>query len=260
MSFSLNTRETRENARELKFPVTRERAEAIRLWARPRLTPDPHAAGESGDEYQTTSLYFDTDALDVNNRRGSYGRSKYRIRRYGTSDVVFVERKMRTSSMLIKRRTVVSIEGLRHLDEAPDREWPGFWFHQRMIARRLKPVCQVSYHRTARLGMTPYGPMRLTIDDGIVGRHVSALAFEPPTGAAVFEGQCVLELKFRAQMPVLFRHLIEEFALTPAPVSKYRGAMLALGSGAAAVAERASEARPSAENTGPVLGPRTSLA
>jgi len=259
MSFSLNTRETRENARELKFPITRERAEAIRLWARPRLTPDPHASGDSGDEYQTTSLYFDTDALDVNNRRGSYGRSKYRIRRYGTSDVVFLERKMRTSSMLIKRRTAVSIEGLRHLDETPNPEWQGFWFHQRMLARRLKPVCQVSYHRTARLGTTAYGPMRLTIDDAIVGRYVSGLAFEPPTGVAVFEGQCVLELKFRAEMPVLFRHLIEEFALTAASVSKYRGAMLALGAGLPAEAEPGTEPAV-ADRRNPLLRPGTSLA
>src|SRR6187549_3939945 len=102
-----NTRETREAAREVKFLVTPDLAERILEWSRSRLAPDPHASGASGDEYQTTSLYFDTNAFAVYHRQGSFKRSKYRIRRYGSSDMVFLERKLRTSTMLSKRRTTV---------------------------------------------------------------------------------------------------------------------------------------------------------
>jgi hypothetical protein len=45
----------------------------------------------------------------------------------------------------------------------------------------------------------------------------------------VLPAHIILELKYRVEMPALFRHLVEEFALEPAPVSKYRLAAAALG-------------------------------
>ena len=49
------------------------------------------------------------------------------------------------------------------------------------------------------------------------------------TGAPAFlnppcllPGQCILELKFHQTLPTLFKHLIQEWALKPQPVSKYR--------------------------------------
>ena len=75
--------ETREAAREVKFMVPLDVAARILEWSRSRLSPDPYAGGDAGDEYRTTSLYFDTEDLAVYHRRGSYRRSKYRVRRYG---------------------------------------------------------------------------------------------------------------------------------------------------------------------------------
>src|SRR5688572_2760812 len=95
MSPSTDTRENREFASETKFLVTPAVAEQIRDWARARLAPDPNASGESNDAYdayQITSLYFDTENFDVFHRKGSFGRSKYRIRRYGESEIAFLER------------------------------------------------------------------------------------------------------------------------------------------------------------------------
>jgi hypothetical protein len=40
--------------------------------------------------------------------------------------------------------------------------------------------------------------------------------------------QIILELKFRYGMPALFKYLVEEFALTPQPFSKYRLAVAVL--------------------------------
>ena len=224
------TRETRGFASEVKFLVTPDIGAGIREWARARLAPDAYAAGAFGDEYRTTSVYFDTDRFDVFHRRGSFGRSKYRIRRYGEAAIVFLERKLRNSTLLTKRRTPVALEALRHLEVAEDApEWSGRWFHQRLQARRLRPISRVSYDRMARVGETPYGPLRLTLDEALRAEPASGVAFGNGDGVPFLERGLVLELKFRVQMPALFKQLVEEFGLRPQTVSKYRLAAAALG-------------------------------
>jgi hypothetical protein len=224
------TREMRQSAVEIKFLIERPRGEAIRRWARARFAPDPHASGADGDGYRTTSLYFDTGNLDVANRRGSYGRSKYRVRRYGDSEVIFFERKLRTSRFLTKRRSIAALAELDLLDEsASTGNWSGGWFHRRLLARELRPVCQIAYQRTARVAMTDYGPVRLTIDDEVRTQLVSELAFVADRGRKVFEDQVILELKFCVALPLVFRELVAEFGLAPQAVSKYRLAARCLG-------------------------------
>ena len=223
-------RETRDLASELKFAVDPETAARIREWARPRLAPDPFAAEPAGDCYRTTTIYYDTQDLAVYHRRGSYGRSKFRIRRYGAADVAFLERKLRTSGVLSKRRTIVPVDHLSRLTEpSADPEWHAYWFHQRILMRRLRPVCQVSYRRMARVGMTDYGPVRLTLDDELVAMPVAGPAFVAGVGTPILPGRMVLEMKFRVEMPAVFRQLAEAFALRPERLSKYRLAVEALG-------------------------------
>jgi len=228
---SIDLREYREFASELKFLVSPRTAERIREWARARLVPDPNASGESSDAYRITSLYFDTRHFDVFHRRGSFGRSKYRIRRYGASEVAFLERKLKTRGLVSKRRTIVELEELGRLgDGEPDPDWAGHWYHQRLLARRLKLVCQISYDRTARVAMTGYGPIRLTLDNDIRALPASGFAFHNgDNGTRLLEDQVILELKYRFATPVLFKLLVEEFALNPQPISKYRLAAVALG-------------------------------
>src|SRR4029453_11848640 len=43
------------------------------------------------------------------------------------------------------------------------------------------------------------------------------------------DGRQILELKFRYETPSIFKRLVEEFALTPKPASKYRLGMAATG-------------------------------
>ena len=231
MSPSIDLRENRELASELKFVVDRPLAEQIRDWARARLSPDPNASAGSGDAYRIASLYFDTRHFDVFHRRGSFGRSKYRIRRYGTNAVAFLERKLKARGLVSKRRTVVRLEELRCLaDPEPDRNWTGFWYHRRLLARRLRPICQISYHRTARVALTRHGPVRLTLDDDIRALSVCDAAFADRKESAILsENQIIIELKYRLEMPALFKLLVEEFALNPQPISKYRLAAVALG-------------------------------
>ena len=183
----VHTRETRGSASEIKFVVDAALAEKLRDWARLHLKADPHGAGPFEDEYDTSSLYFDTANLDVLNRRGSYGRAKYRVRRYNDADLVFLERKLRKRRMLVKRRTVERIVALSNLAlPEPRRGEPAEWFHNRLILRKLQPVCQVTYHRTARVVMCDSGLARFTTRRS--PRHRSTPRSSPPlTAPASFQ-------------------------------------------------------------------------
>lgn len=222
-------REARQSARELKFLVDPAAAEGLLRRARFRLAADPHGTGKSGDEYTTTTLYFDTVELDVYHRRGSFKRSKYRIRRYEGTAACFLERKLRTSAAVVKRRTVVPAESLSQLTGLHDAGWAGHWFRQRLDLRRLAPTCQVSYRRTARVGRTDRGEIRLTCDRDISALDADELAFQPLDGTTVLGGQMIVEMKYRVELPGLFKQWLEEFDLEPAPVSKYRLSLEALG-------------------------------
>jgi hypothetical protein len=232
MSPSLDTREHRAFAFEVKFVVDARTAARIRDWARTRLSPDPHAAGAWGDEYRTTSLYFDTPAQDVFRQRGSYGRMKFRVRRYGDSGEIFLERKLRNARMLSKRRTTIELDELPRL-VTPDAEsaWAGAWFQRRLALRGLTPACQVSYQRTARVAEGAYGTIRLTIDDDIRALPATGYAFRHGPGARVLDGSQILELKYRFAMPAVFKQLVETFALSPRATSKYRLSAAVLNSG-----------------------------
>lgn len=223
-------RETRESASEVKFLVDRALAPQIAAWARTQLHADPHGAGPFGDEYRTASLYFDTRDQDVYHRRGSFGRAKYRIRRYGDGDRVYLERKLRRPPVLIKRRTAAPLALLARLDDAAvDPAWAGAWFHARLLARRLVPSCQVSYHRMARQIVLPEGTARLTLDADLRAAPASRAGFIAVPGVSFLEDRAIVELKFRGLPPAIFRRLVEAFALAPVPVSKYRYALDALG-------------------------------
>lgn len=222
-------RDTRAFASETKFLVPAATGDAIREWARRHLMADPHGGGHAGDEYDTTTLYYDSPAFDVFHRRGSFGRSKYRVRRYGHHPQVFLERKLRRPGMLTKRRTLVSLGALARLDE-PLTGWEGDWFQRRLELRRLRTVCEIRYHRIARTGAGAHGPIRLTLDDRLVVSKAARAAFaEGGDGLPFLRNQLVLELKYRFSAPPLFKQLVEAFALQPAPVSKYRLGIVALG-------------------------------
>lgn len=231
MSPSTDQRDCREFASEIKFLIPRFLAAPVREWAANYLVPDPNVSKKAGDSYRITSVYLDTEEFDVFHRRGSYGRSKLRIRRYGLSDEVFLERKLKTRGLLAKRRSLVDLADLDRLVDSESRKgWRGEWFHRRILARRLQPICQITYLRTARVAMTCHGPIRLTLDHDVRARALSELAFKDASGLGVLPPDTVvLELKFRVETPAIFKRFVQEFALNSQPVSKYRLAVTTLG-------------------------------
>ena len=220
---SPHARETKPFASEIKFLVDAALGARIQHWIRTHMEPDPHGGGPFNDEYHTASLYFDTAAGDVFHRRGSFGRSKYRVRRYGSASHVFLERKLRQPGILVKRRTTVDVATLEKLAEShtcPD--WPGTWFHRRLQLRQIDPVCQVSYSRTARFAPTSEGPVRVTLDANVRVTAIRTPRFSAAEGLVVLRDQMILELKYRQHVPLLFKRLVEAFALNPNRASKYR--------------------------------------
>lgn len=225
-----DTRETRAAACEVKFVIDETLAPRVKEWARTHLQPDPHGAGPFGDEYRVSTLYFDTRRFDVFHRNDSFGRAKYRVRRYDDANAVFFERKLRRPGLLIKRRTRDDIDALGRLDHRIiDPDWGARWFQRRLVVRNLRPVCQISYQRTARIARTTEGLVRLTLDAGLRATPVDSPRFEVDPGAGFLEDRLVLELKYHARVPALFRRLVEEFALVPDPASKYRLGMATTG-------------------------------
>ncbi|HEY7929443.1 MAG TPA: polyphosphate polymerase domain-containing protein [Steroidobacteraceae bacterium] len=224
-------RETREFVYELKFYVAEHSAAPLLHWVRSQLSPDPHGTGAHGDSYRVSSIYFDTASHDVLARHGSFARSKYRVRRYGDSPEVYLERKTRGAYRVFKRRSAMPAGALPELLAVePMRGWSGYWFHRRLLARRLSAVMRVDYQRIARIGQSSYGPLRVTLDEALTAAPVSELAFPPGSGGvALSRGGLILELKFGQGVPALFKTLIREFTPRLAGISKYRLAAQALG-------------------------------
>lgn len=227
---SPHARETRPFASEVKFIVDQATGATIRDWVRRRMEADPHGAGPFNDEYRTTSLYFDTDNGDVFHQRRSFGRCKYRVRRYGALPYVFLERKLRKPGILVKRRTTIDIEDLSRLvDGTSDAGWPGDWFQRRVALRQIHPVCQLSYARIARFARTIEGPVRLTLDSDVRVARADEPRFGDERGRSVLDDRMVLELKYRRHVPAIFKEIVEAFALEPRRASKYRLGIAALG-------------------------------
>ena len=134
--------------------------------------------------------------------------------------------------MVVKRRSIVGVAelGQIHNGARPNPAWEGYWFHRRIVARQLKPVCQVAYHRTARVATSQAGPIRLTVDQNLHTRTIDGAAFDHAgPGAKLLDDRLIVEMKFREGLPELFRRAIEEFELRPATISKYKLAARHLG-------------------------------
>lgn len=225
---------------ELKFLVPLEKAAPIIEWARCRMDADPHGIGPERDEYLVQSVYFDTPRWQVYHKHGSYGRAKYRVRRYNDLDWVFLERKMKREGLVRKRRTTLPLDDLPTLDS----QAAAAWYRNRLQLRQLVPTCYIQYERVARLKPTPDGLLRLTVDRALKFQTDVSWKWPARQGTEFLADLAILELKYPT-LPTLAKNLIEEFNLTPAPASKYRMAMkssaLAAQIEAAAIAAQAPE-------------------
>ncbi len=211
-------------AYELKFLLPDDRVSAVEEWARKRLARDPHGEPELGGAYRTTTLYCDTPLLDVLHGTPTYRRRKFRLRRYAAEPRIYLERKTRSGDRVRKRRSSIDEPEVARLGEGPGSpDWVGAWFHQRLRARGLRPACCLSYVRTAYVGTSAGGTLRLTLDRELRGAVANEWRVRVPEESEPFlVGSVICELKFHLALPLPFKELIEELQLAPGPVSKYK--------------------------------------
>jgi len=207
-------------AYEMKFFVPEEVARDVEVWAGQHLALDPHSDPTHG--YRTTTTYFDTPRFDVYQRRADYRRDKYRVRRYGTDATAHLERKSKEDGRVWKFRTSLPFAEVAAVlaDGGPPA---AHWFTRELADLGLRPVCQVSYNRTAFVELGATGPVRVTLD-----RSVRGAAIHGGEAPIVTDG-VILEFKYLATLPALFKTAYELFQLTPAGVSKYRRCVAAAG-------------------------------
>lgn len=212
---------------ELKFVLDAQGAGSVREWALEHLELDEHVPGDSSC-YHLQTLYFDNPAFDVFHRNLPDRGTKYRIRRYGSEDVVYLERKRRQGTVVTKRRSSWPLARLSEVVKAePSLDgWPG-GFQRRISTHSLSPVAMMNYRRYAFVGE---GSSRLTIDDQISSGKVDAVdRFESESEKVSTGKQTVLELKFDGDMPTRFVDLMSELGQDPVGFSKYARGVIALG-------------------------------
>lgn len=215
-------------AYELKFLVRDAEVERLSEWFRDeaRLAPDPCAEQDADvpGSYTTTTLYLDTPGADVYRRSPGYRTQKFRVRRYGASSALFLERKRKADDRVSKRRAAISEDEIGTLAEPSSPvEWAGHWFQRMINTRRLAPAACLAYRRTALVGVGVDGPIRVTMDRAIRGCPADAWEVRAPDRAEeLLPGVVVLELKFVGALPVAYKRAMDEFRLTPTGVSKYR--------------------------------------
>lgn len=222
---------------EIKFLLNETTAEQVMTWARLHMARDPVAQCDERELYNVHSIYLDTPTLGVFGRHGALRTRKYRLRRYGNETTIWLERKAKVRGRVKKRRTAISeAEVACLIDQDPPLRWPGHWFRRRVLLRQLQPVCSVTYERFARVGLTPEGPIRMTLDRAIGGCGLQASGFEDQsskwevprdslTSLDRLSGLCILELKYPTTLPALFKGVMSDFTLSPLKVSKFRTCM-----------------------------------
>ena len=216
---------------EVKFLLTEDQVREVVARVTGKLALDPYADPAMGNAYLTTSVYTDTPNFDVFYRTEGYDRDKFRVRRYGVTGPVFVERKTKNGEKVRKHRSKIDAQEVPDLAApALNGEWASEWFHSQLIEKQLAPVCRVAYERVAYLGTADGGTVRLTFDRNIRGVLAHEWELLPVGPVAPIVPQFVVtEFKFRTAMPALFKGIVADLALAPAPFSKYRTFVQAAG-------------------------------
>jgi hypothetical protein len=213
---------------ETKYLLLPDRVSEVVEWSESRLERDPH--GGSDGNYQVSSLYFDSPDLAIFRLSQAGAVDKYRVRRYGTEDVLHLECKSKRQERTVKWRATIPAVELPRVEEARRSEsWVGDWYAEALRTRSLRPVCHVSYSRRAWSGCVEGEYLRVTLDQDLRCERAEGLAARPPgSGIQLLEG-CVLEVKFTRSLPDAISRWTMELGIEPQRLSKYRRAVEVCG-------------------------------
>ncbi len=194
------------------------------------MRPDPHGDGALQGAYAITTVYLDTPAFDVFHRARELGGAKCRVRQYGAGGLLYLERKRRQGNRVQKRRSGVEAAALDvAMTGGGAPGWAGEWFREEVEARGFRPVCGLSYLRTAFFGTEDGRHYRLTIDRRILAGAASRWMVDAAGATELMRGQAVCEMKYRDAMPQALKAIVAKHGLQPMGASKYRAACVALG-------------------------------
>lgn len=232
--------ERRGAAKEIKFLLNWNLLEGIESDIGKALSLDPYCVNQPESSYLVESLYLDTTDRKVLHRQDGYRKHKYRVRRYGQSGPLFVERKTKRNSIVQKFRTAIEFSDLATIPRQAGLEtdtkqgeeanpWKGAWFRDEISTKQLQPACKLSYFRRAYFGEISNIAVRVTIDRDLTASLQNEWAIDTsdpmhcvlPLDQSTF----ILELKFVDELPLLFKKLIADFQLSPATFSKYRNSI-----------------------------------
>ncbi len=228
MSPSLLPRRAVGPAYEVKFLLREEQAQAVESGLIQALTPDPHCDPALGGMYAITSLACDDAEFGVFFREERMRDRKYRVRRYGASTGVFVERKHSRRGRVRKRRAEAPLEDLEAVAVGHGGGAAHAWFAREVRSFDVAPVCRVRYLRRALFGVCAGGAMRATFDRSIRGSLATGWTMDARGEERVLlDGLVVCEFKFHNAMPGPMLAVCAARGLTPGRVSKYRSCVAA---------------------------------
>ena len=204
---------------ELKLVLSQDEALRVVEWCGKRFEFDSHGDGEG--RYDVQTLYLDSPGLEIYHRTGEARGTKFRVRRYGSSETLWLERKRRRGSKVNKLRAEWRHDALEALFSGRAKA-TGFAgeFQDVVEARGLRPVLLVTYPRSAFGGAAGE---RVTLDWGVkVWKSSPGEGVFDPTGeAAVVTDDVILELKYDDVAPPAFEELLALIGRDPASFSKY---------------------------------------
>lgn len=182
--------------------------------------------------YQLESLYLDTQNWSVYRRLPGYGRRKFRVRRYGNADAIYLERKSKRKGLVRKTRSQIPLRDAIQLSvPSLDPTSHTHWFQKRIQSRGLQPVVRIGYRRCALMCTSEHGIVRLTVDVALRCRRALDYAFSDDAcnpWTSILDGQAIVEFKYGVAMPSQFRSWIDAFGLNSTSCSKYRNAIAGL--------------------------------
>ncbi len=219
---------------ELKYRIPETTARAIAQFIKPYLQRDRYAQLRPNGEYPITSLYLDSDRLQLcrETLEGKKNRFKLRIRGYSDKPdtPVFFEIKRRVQNVILKSRA----RGLHHHvplilagHEMPPQNFPTdikalHQFQLYVKYLNARPMVLVRYMREAYEGDGD-SRVRVTFD-----RQLNYCVTEEPrvrlggTGwLPVALNFSILEIKFTARYPGWLSEMVRIFDLKVTSMSKY---------------------------------------
>jgi VTC domain len=208
---------------EVKFLLPEEKAQEVERHLAHALLPDPHSDPTLGGMYAITSLALDGPGFGVFHRDPAMKNRKYRVRRYGTAEGVFLERKRTVDRRVDKKRVDASIDDLASVANGRTEHLGHAWFVKDVADMALAPVCRVRYLRRALFGNTPEGAVRVTFDRSVRGCLAAGWSLEQRGEERVLlDGLVICEFKFHRAMPALLKNTVASMALESTGISKYR--------------------------------------